>query len=259
MDLKNFYIYTEELFRKLRNIIISFFIIFILFLFFGLKKGSIYGISFFYPYPDFTNSIAINFFNILKSQLLPKGIVLLNIGPFDALIVIIYTSISMSLALNVPFILYEMLSFISPALYKKEKKILLYSIFPGTVLFVLGFLFAFFIILPLLFHMVLIFARNMGVLPTIGVRNFASIIFLILVGVGLAFETPIIMVSLTYLKIVKPEIWFKNWRYAIIVSFFIALLISPGATGGILEITIALIILLLYIMGAIISKIIYKP
>lgn len=258
MELKNIYVYAEELFRKLRNIIISITIFFIIFLFLGFKEFSFFGVNIPFPYPDFTNSISMQFFYLIKNSLLPKQIVLINIGPFDALIVIIYTSIALSIAINLPFIVYEIFSFVSPALYKKEKRILTYAILPSTLLFILGFLFAFFIILPLLFQMLLIFSQNMGVLPTISVRSFASIVLLILIGVGLAFETPVVMVSLSYLKIVKPETWFSNWRYAIIISFFIALLISPGATGGILEVTIAMIILLLYIIGAFISRVAYK-
>ncbi|MEM3812153.1 MAG: twin-arginine translocase subunit TatC, partial [Thermoplasmata archaeon] len=73
-----------------------------------------------------------------------------------------------------------------------------------------------------------------------------------------SFEMPVIIVFLSYIGLVSPQTWLKNWKYAVVVSFFIALLVSPGATGGIIETMIGLILSGLYIAGALISKIVYK-
>jgi len=67
-----------------------------------------------------------------------------------------------------------------------------------------------------------------------------------------------VVILLSYFKIVKPEVWFRNWRYAVIGAFFIALLISPGATGGTMEVIIATVILTLYFIGALIAFKVYK-
>jgi sec-independent protein translocase protein TatC len=143
-------------------------------------------------------------------------------------------------------------------MYKKEKKAIIYIILPSILLFLLGAAFAYYIILPLLFRVVLIFASDLNVIPTMSVLGFFTLVVKIIILTGLSFEMPVIIVFLSYIGLVSPQTWLKNWKYAVVVSFFIALLVSPGATGGLIESMIGLILSGLYIAGALISRIVYK-
>jgi len=78
------------------------------------------------------------------------------------------------------------------------------------------------------------------------------------IGLGVVFETPVVVFALSYVGLVPVETWFRNWRYAIIAAFFIALLISPGATGGIMETTIAVIVIFFYFSGALAARFFVK-
>ena len=49
---------------------------------------------------------------------------------------------------------------------------------------------------------------------------------------GISFEMPVVMVTLTKFGVVEARVWVENWRYGILASFIIALLLSPGVTGG---------------------------
>lgn len=250
----NFFKYLDELLGRLRKTILLFVVLFFALFLTGPITFKVEGVTLYALFPSFYHSFSIVLFRLIESDILPKGLQLLNISPFDAVVSDIYISIAVSASVVVPILVYQIVKFSGPALYEKERRTVNMSIIPIFVLFVIGAVFALALIIPLLLRVIYLFTINLQILPTIGVKDFITIILLIIVGMGLIFETPIIVFSLSYLRIVPPSTWFKNWRYAVIGAFFIALLISPGATGGIMEITIALIILALYFSGALLAK-----
>lgn len=255
---RKFLDYLDELIGRLRGSIILFVLIFIFTFLFGLKSLEFLGYKIYYPFPDFYHSISIMVVDLIEERLVPPGFILINISPFDTVVTIAYTSIAISLLITIPFLTYQIIKFSVPALYPRERKGIYYAIIPIFLLFIGGILFSLIVILPLLFRVILILSHSLHVLPTMGIKNFISIIFLISIGMGVIFETPVIIVLLSYFKIIKPDVWIRNWRYAIIGAFFVALLISPGATGGIMEVTIAIVIIMLYFVGALIARKVYK-
>jgi Sec-independent protein translocase TatC len=74
----------------------------------------------------------------------------------------------------------------------------------------------------------------------------------------LYYEYPLVMASLTYIKVVKADSWKKNWRWGVMGAFIIAWIISPGTTGGVIETTIGVILSVLYFVGVVSAKIIEK-
>ncbi|WP_405048882.1 twin-arginine translocase subunit TatC [Saccharolobus sp.] len=74
----------------------------------------------------------------------------------------------------------------------------------------------------------------------------------------MAFEMPLVMIGLTYLRIVKASTWRKYWRWGVLVSFIIAWIISPGTTGGVMETIIGLSLSALYFLGMGISFLLEK-
>ncbi len=255
---RKFLEYLDELIGRIRSSIILFIAIFFLTFLFGIKEITIQGIKLYYPFPDFYDSISIDIIDLIEKRLIPPGFVLINISPFDTVVTIAYTSIAISAAITIPLMIYQIIKFSLPALYPRERRAIVIAPVAIISLFVIGVAFSIIVILPLLFKVILILSRSLNVEPTMGIKNFISIILTLSIGVGLSFETPVIVVLLSYLKVVKPEVWFRNWRYAVIGAFFIALLISPGATGGIMELTIATVILSLYFVGAMIAFKVYK-
>ncbi len=255
---RKFFEYLDELLGRLKKTIIFFIAFFFILFLTGPQKFIFLGNTLILPFPNFLNSFSILLLKQIEFALVPKGMVLINIAPFDIVVSDVYVALSVSLSLTIPLLIYQILSFASPGLYSQEKKVIVYSILPIFILFAAGVIFALKEIIPLLLKLIYEFSLNLHVLPTMGIKDFISIVLLISIGMGAVFETPVIIVTLSYLRIVKPSYWFKNWRYAIIGAFFIALLISPGATGGIMEVTIASIIIILYFLGAIIAKKVYK-
>ncbi len=246
--------YIDELAGRLRGTMILFFILFFGVFLLGPVPFRLFGYVLFSPFPSFYNSFGVLLLKLMEHGLVPPKMVLINISPFDTVVSVVYIALSISISAIIPVLAFQFINFSKPALYPRERKVITLSIFPILVLFVLGVLFSLKLIIPLLFHVIYSFALDVGVLPTLGILQFVTIVVLITAGMGAVFETPVIIFSLSYLGVVSPSTWLKNWRYAIVGAFFIALLISPGATGGIMEVTIATIILVLYFSGALLAR-----
>ena len=258
MELNDLVENASELLSVLKKILIIFVFFFLFFFFLSLNFFYYDGVPIPYFYPNFYHSISLDFFLFIKENLLPKGIILININPFDLLTIDVYSSLSLAFICSYPFIVFFLFQYLSPAIYRKEKKLFIYVSIFGTLLFILGALFAFYIVVPLLFDFVIRFSQVLNVEPTVSVLGFFTFTVKMIIFTGIAFEMPLVIVSLVYLDILKPETLFKNWRYAVVISFFLALLISPGTTGGIIETFIGTTLSLLYFGGAIVGKYIYK-
>lgn len=250
----NFFKYLDELLGRLRKTLLLFLIIFFILFLTGPISFRIDGLVLYIIFPSFYNSFSIILFKLMEVSLLPKGLMLINISPFDIVVSDVYISLAVSFSVIIPILVYQLVRFAGPAMYVRERKAVNLSIFPIFILFVVGAVFALILIIPLLLRVIYLFTTDLHVLPTIGVRDFITIVLLIVVGMGVVFETPVIVFALSYIRAVPPSVWLKNWRYAIIGAFFVALLISPGATGGIMEVTIAMIIIALYFSGALLAR-----
>ena len=215
------------------------------------------GITLYYPYPSLFHSFSSILFKALEKHVLPPQMKLINIGVFDTFLASIYMAVPMAAVFSMPVWIYETWSFVSPALKPKERRLVGYVVVPASILFLAGVLFSYEILLPILFRLMYLFTVGFGIQPTISVKAFVSIALAYMIALGLCFEAPIVMVALTSVGLVEPKEWFSGWRYAMVGCFFIALLISPGATGGIMEVSIALLLFTLYIGGAAVSKVIY--
>ncbi len=246
--------YIDELLGRMRITIIAFIVIFFGLFLVGPVPFKYHGITLYYLFPSFYGSFSVHILELMKTYLVPPKMTLIQLGPFDVVVSLIYVSLSISISIIIPILAYQFISFAKTALYPKERRIITLSILPILILFVLGAVFALKVLLPLLFRFIYMFTKVVGVAPFLGVAQFVSIVVLITAGMGAVFETPVIVFSLSYIGLVSPDTWLRNWRYAIIGAFFIALLISPGATGGIMETTIAMIIIVLYFSGALLAK-----
>ncbi|MFP3196607.1 MAG: twin-arginine translocase subunit TatC, partial [Caldivirga sp.] len=111
---------------------------------------------------------------------------------------------------------------------------------------------------PVMFDFFLLYAKALNVAPTISLRSFVQFILALMFSMGLAFQTPLIMVLLTKFRLVKASTWWRYWRWGVLVSFIFALIISPGTTGGVIETIIGVTMSMLYITGAVISTMISR-
>ncbi|MFN7453434.1 MAG: twin-arginine translocase subunit TatC [Pseudobdellovibrionaceae bacterium] len=167
-------------------------------------------------------------FEIVRSPILPYlpegGLVFT--GPADKFIAHIKVSIFGGILLTTPFWLFQILSFVSPALYKKEKKIALGFIVSGSVLFILGVLFSYYLMLPTAFEFLLGFGGTMDK-PMITIDAYLSFFLMTSLAFGLSFELPLVLVLLGMLGIVSSSFLSKNRRYAVLLLAFVAAIVTP--------------------------------
>lgn len=156
-----------------------------------------------------------------------------------------------ALFLSMPLLLFQGWKFISPALYAREKKLSRTLILMSIVLFYLGILFAYFVVLPLITRFLLLFLpQNLSLLPEISQYISFSQTFLLLFG--FLFEIPLLMFFLVFFNIVSLEM-IKNFRrYYIVLSFVIGMLLTPPDVLS--QILVAIPMCLLFEAGILLTQ-----
>jgi sec-independent protein translocase protein TatC len=126
--------------------------------------------------------------------------------------------------LALPFILYELMAYISPGLQPEERKWVYWSIPFATLLFTGGVAFTYFIMLPAAVPFLISF---MGIETVPRLSNYMKFTLNIIFWVGMCFEIPLVVFILAKLKVVNARQLLKQWRVAIIASAILAAVISP--------------------------------
>lgn len=221
------------------------------FIAFGLNKIVIFKKNFFLPLP-MGDSFSVQIFKIMKHDFLPEGVRIIVTNPWSGFMVQVEIAMALAFIVTVPFFLYKMIQYLSPALFEREKKTILKSIIPSTSLFLLGCVFAYRYMIPLTFKFMYPFATSLDVTPFFTLDAFISWVICILIATGVTFLLPIFMFILTFLGIVRPSFWKNRWKPAFLFLLIFSAVITPDQTG----ITMALLfvpLMLLYAAGAILA------
>jgi sec-independent protein translocase protein TatC len=154
------------------------------------------------------------------------------------------------LMLAAPVILYQFWMFVAPGLYRNEKRILLPIVFLSSFFFVGGSLFGYFIVFPWGFKFFLGFATDqLKALPSM--REYLSFSAKLLIAFGLVFELPLVLTFLARMGVVSVDFLKKNRKYALLLFFAGAAILTPPDV--VTQIMMALPLILLYeisIVGA---------
>jgi len=159
----------------------------------------------------------------LREHKLAEKLVYLNpIEPFN-----LYLKIAMlaGLFLTSPFVLYQVWMFISPGLYRREKRYVMPFMFSTITLFTLGGYFGYAIVYPRALKFFVEFNGQFQPMITIG--EYTQLFLSIVLGMGLIFEMPILVFFLAFMGIMSPQFMLKHFRYAILVIFIIAGIVTP--------------------------------
>jgi len=147
-------------------------------------------------------------------------------GPAEALMLYMKMAFFVGIFLAAPLILWEIWGFISPGLYKNEKKWAFPFVGMGTVFFTGGALFGHYVLFPMTFQFLGSFGGpDMRFLPRIG--EYWSFYSWFLLGLGLVFQIPVIIFVLARLGLVTPGFLIRGWKFAILASFILSAVITP--------------------------------
>jgi len=162
--------------------------------------------------------------DVLREKHLPEKLVYLNpVDPFN-----LYLKISMlaGLFLTSPFVLYQVWMFISPGLYRNEKRYVMPFMASTITLFTLGGYFGYSVAYPRALDFFVV-KFNGQFQPMITISEYTQLFLSIVVGMGLIFEMPILVFFLAFMGIMTPSFMVKNFRYAILVIFVLAAIVTP--------------------------------
>lgn len=168
----------------------------------------------------------------------------------EAFFTYLKVSLLSGLMLAAPVLLYQFWLFVAPGLYNKERKLLIPIVFLSSFFFIGGALFGYFIVFPFGFKFFLGFATE-TIRPLPSMREYLSFSSKLLLAFGLVFELPLIITFLARLGIVTVEFLKKNRKYALLLFFVFAAVLTPPDV--VTQIMMAFPLMLLYeisILGA---------
>jgi len=154
--------------------------------------------------------------------------VLIQIDPMEAFNIIWFKlPVLCAIFLSFPWIIYQVWAFVAPGLYRRERRWAAPFILCSGGLFLLGGFFAYFVV----FRYGLTFLLGLGlgnnVVPMVTMTHYFDLFVNVMLGVGLVFELPILIFFLTLLRIVSPSFLVAHSRYAILIIFIIAAVVTP--------------------------------
>lgn len=132
----------------------------------------------------------------------------------------------LSFFVAVPYVLYQIWSFVAPGLYKHEKRLVMPLLFSSTVLFYLGIAFAYYIVFPVVFGF---FANTApeGVQVATDISSYLDFVLKLFFAFGLSFEIPVAVVLLCWAGVTTPESLKQKRPYIVVGAFVVGMLLTP--------------------------------
>ncbi|MDY6972224.1 MAG: twin-arginine translocase subunit TatC [Thermodesulfobacteriota bacterium] len=168
-------------------------------------------------------------FKILIAPLtavMPEGNHLIFTSLPEMFITYIKVALVSGVLIAAPLIFYELWMFVAPGLYQKEKKVAIPFVVSSTILFVGGALFGYLVVFPLGFKFFMGFSSEyVKALPS--VKQYFSFSLKLLFAFGVVFELPVIMFFLAKTGVVTSQLLKQKRKYAILLTFVMAAILTP--------------------------------
>jgi sec-independent protein translocase protein TatC len=161
----------------------------------------------------------------LKHNGMPARLVVTN--PVDAFNLYLKTAFVAGLFVTSPFILYQVWLFISPGLYRKEKRYVVPFMLSTIGLFLAGGYFGYKIVFPKALDFLLDYGKQFQ--PMITVHEYTDLFQTVILGLGAVFEMPILVFFLALMGVVSAGWMWRNFRYSVLAIFIIAAILTPTA------------------------------
>jgi sec-independent protein translocase protein TatC len=191
-------------------------------------------------------------FDALIGQAKATGVLIISIQPGETFFTYLEVALVVGAALAMPVIIYQVLAFVAPALYEKEKKYL-YVAVPGVFFsFMCGVAFCYFLTLPFATRFLAGFL-NTEIAPQWSAKLYINFVSSFLFWVGLAFELPIVMFFLCKLGVVSAQRLARFRKYAFVLAFVLGAAITP-TPDPINQTIVSLPIYFLFELGVILAR-----
>ncbi len=182
----------------------------------------------------------------LKAHNLPTKLNFVN--PTDPFNLSLKLALITGIFIACPFLLYQVWMFISPGLYRKEKRFVLPFLFMSVGLFLSGGFFGYKVVFPVALDFLIKTGADAGMQPMITITEYTDLFLTILLGLALIFELPIVLGFAGAMGVVGPKFLLKHIRGAVLIFFVVAAILTP--TTDMMNMTIyAAPMILLYILS----------
>jgi sec-independent protein translocase protein TatC len=144
---------------------------------------------------------------------------------------------------------------VAPALYKHERSAITGFLFSTVFLFLAGIAFGYFVSLPYVLRFLISFQGP--VVPLINIDEYFDLILLVLLGLGLVFELPVLIFFLSLFGIVTPQFMIKHFRYALLIIAILAAILTPTPDATTM-IVFMMVLVALYFLGVGVSWLVVR-
>lgn len=181
---------------------------------------------------------------------------IININMSGQFLTHMYISFITGLIVAFPFVLNEFWRFIRPALHQDEAKYSGGAVFISSLLFFLGVLFSYFLIVPLTINFLGTYQVSETVANQISLQSYISTVISVIFAVGLVFELPILIYFLTKVGLITPGFMRKNRKYTLVILLAVSAIITPPDVFS--QILVCIPLMGLYELSILVSDRIYK-
>ncbi len=157
---------------------------------------------------------------------LPPGSSLVFTAVPEAFFTYFKAAILAGIFFSSPFLLYQLWAFVSPGLYQREKKYVLPYLFFSSSFFLLGAVFCYLVVFPTIFRFLLSFASD-SIRPLPSIREYLTFTIKLLLAFGLLFQWPPLVLFLSRMGVISASFLSQNRKYAILIIFVAAALLTP--------------------------------
>lgn len=165
-------------------------------------------------------------------------------APTEAFMVRLKLSFVLGLMVAFPFILGKVWHFVAPGLFDRERRTVYPLLVTASILFYVGVLFCYIVLIPIVLDFLLGFGTD-KLNPIISVNSYFAFVARMCLTFGLVFQLPIVVLMLSITGIVTPGQLLRQWRYAVLIIFVVAAVLTPP--DPVSQVLMALPVLLLYI------------
>ena len=147
--------------------------------------------------------------------------------PTEAFWTYMKVAMIMGLFIAMPIILWNVWAFVAPGLHRHERKYAAPFVIIGSLLFIGGGAFAMLVVVPFAISFLVSFGQDQGLRPMITISSYIDFILKFTLAFGVVFEMPVVITLLSMLGVVTPQFLSKNRKYAILINFVIAAILTP--------------------------------
>lgn len=185
-----------------------------------------------------------------------RGSQLHYLSPTEPFFITLKLAVLLGLILASPILVYQIWSFLSPALLPSERRVIIPSLYLGLVLFAGGVLMAYHLVLPATLRFTMSFQTE-SLEQMIVVGEYMSMVTRLLLAFGIVFELPVVILILSAIGLVTPEFLTSKRRHAIVGITVLAAVITPG---DVITVTVMMMVplILLYEFSIILSRLVTR-